>query len=46
MGKTLLLNGQYNATVTGIAANVPENSHFKFSILLSMTTLTEKLNKG
>ena len=44
MGQTLIINGEdYNETsflVTGVVADVPENSHFTFDLLLSFTTFT------
>lgn len=39
IGKTITLNGGMNFEVTGVARNVPENSHFKFDILLSYENL-------
>ncbi len=39
VGKTITLNGGMNFEVTGVARNVPENSHFKFDILLSYENL-------
>ncbi|MFC1725371.1 ABC transporter permease [candidate division KSB1 bacterium] len=39
MGKTLTLNNNYDYTVTGIAENVPHNSHFHFDFLASLVTL-------
>ena len=45
VGKTLSLNGTYTAQVTGLMKNIPDNSHFKADVLVSMTTL-ESLNKG
>ncbi|MCP4726044.1 MAG: FtsX-like permease family protein, partial [bacterium] len=38
MGKTLVLNDSLLFTVSGIAENVPENSHLQFDILISFAT--------
>jgi putative ABC transport system permease protein len=38
LGKTIKIGGGREYAVTGIAKNVPENSHFRFNILLSMET--------
>lgn len=35
IGKTLIYQGEYNLTITGILEKVPENSHLKFNILVS-----------
>jgi putative ABC transport system permease protein len=35
LGKTLTVDGQRNLTVTGVFADVPENSHIKFDILVT-----------
>lgn len=39
VGKQLLLDGKYNTTVTGVMKDIPNNSHFKSDILLSMSSL-------
>ncbi|WP_184545586.1 ABC transporter permease [Mucilaginibacter sp. FT3.2] len=39
VGKQLLLDGKYNATVTGVMKDIPNNAHFKSDILLSMASL-------
>ncbi len=45
VGQTLLLYGDaYTATVTGVMKDIPENSHIKADMLISMSTLTQKLN--
>ena len=41
MGQRLRLEGEYDCTVTGVMQNVPENSHFTFEVLLSMSTRLE-----
>ena len=50
MGQTLIINGgYYNETsfmVTGVVADVPENSHFTFDLLLSFTTFTSAMEEG
>lgn len=45
IGKSLLLDGKYPASVTGVMEDVPHNSHIKFDMLVSVSTL-EKLYKG
>jgi putative ABC transport system permease protein len=45
IGQTLLLTGEgINATVTGVIKDMPENSHIKAEMLVSMSTLTKKFN--
>lgn len=47
MGETLLLRGDNQpVTVTGIMKDMPENSHFKADVILSMITRTQKFNPG
>ena len=47
VGKTLLLSGEgHPATVTGVMKDIPENSMIKADVLVSMTTLTQKLAAG
>ncbi|MGV3558646.1 ABC transporter permease [Larkinella arboricola] len=46
IGKALMLDGQNSATVTGVVADVPDNSHVKFDILVSMATLTRTFAPG
>jgi putative ABC transport system permease protein len=47
IGQTLLLSGEgFPVTVTGVMKNIPENSQIKGDMFVSMSTLTEKLNKG
>ncbi|HTQ29527.1 MAG TPA: ABC transporter permease [Puia sp.] len=47
MGQTVLLtDGNYNAKVTGIMADIPDNSTIKADMLVSMATLTKKFNPG
>ncbi|MBC7828345.1 MAG: ABC transporter permease [Chitinophagaceae bacterium] len=45
IGQTLLLFGEgLPARVTGIMKDIPENSHIKADMLLSMSTLTKRFN--
>lgn len=47
MGETLLLRGDNRAvTVTGIMKDMPENSHFKADVIVSMITRTQIFNPG
>jgi putative ABC transport system permease protein len=47
LGKAVLLtDGSFNATITGIMQDLPENSLVKADMLVSMTTLTQEFNKG
>jgi len=39
IGKTLLINGQQNAAVTGIMKDIPYNSHLRVDMLFSMSSL-------
>jgi putative ABC transport system permease protein len=41
LGKTLTLDGKITATVTGVMKDIPQNSHFKTDILLSMSSLIQ-----
>jgi putative ABC transport system permease protein len=43
IGKSLLLNDKYSVLVTAVIKDVPSNSHFKFDMAVSYTTL-ETLN--
>jgi len=42
LGKSLLLDGKHPVKVTGICKDVPDNSHFNFDMLISVSTM-EKL---
>jgi putative ABC transport system permease protein len=42
MGKTLRIDGRYDVQVTGIARDVPDNSHIKFDFLISYETLNNQ----
>lgn len=44
IGQTLLLSGEgFPAKVTGVMKDIPENSQIKADVVVSMTTLTQKL---
>jgi putative ABC transport system permease protein len=47
IGQTLLLTGRgWPVKVTGLMKDIPENSHIRGDIIVSMSTETENLNKG
>ena len=47
VGQTVLLTGEgFTAKITGIMKDIPENSTIKADMLVSMSTLTRKLNPG
>jgi putative ABC transport system permease protein len=47
LGQTILLSGEgIPAMVTGVMKDIPGNSQIKADMLLSMSTLTQKFNKG
>jgi len=47
IGQTLLLSGEgLPAIVTGVMENIPENSQIKADMFVSMSTLTQRFNKG
>ncbi len=47
MGRTLLVSGQaFPVKVTGVMADIPENSQIKADIVVSMATISRKLNPG
>jgi putative ABC transport system permease protein len=41
MGQRIILENEYDATVTGVMPNIPENSSFDFEVLISMSTRLE-----
>ena len=41
VGQTMLINGKTKAAVTGVMQDIPYNSHFRVSMLFSMTTLID-----
>ena len=43
IGQRLRMDGKYDMTVTGVVQNVPENSHITFDVLVSLSTLLDKL---
>lgn len=46
MGQSLTLTrGQFHGTVTGVMRDLPENSHIKASMIISLTTFTMKLGR-
>lgn len=45
MGKTLTYEGQGEMKVTGVAKDVPDNSHFHFNMLASFATVENYLGK-
>lgn len=46
IGQSLVLGGKYTFKVTGLLRNIPENSHFRTDILISLNTLTGRLYPG
>jgi len=46
IGKVLNFNDQYDVTVTGVFADVPENSHIQFDFLISLNTLEHESQMG
>ncbi|HEX8332208.1 MAG TPA: ABC transporter permease [Segetibacter sp.] len=44
LGQTLKLYDYYPATVTGLMNDIPENSHIKADIVVSMSSLTQKIS--
>jgi putative ABC transport system permease protein len=42
LGKTVNFNNDYDLTVTAVVANVPASSHFRFSGLVSVSTISGK----
>ncbi len=47
VGQTVLLTGEgFTAKITGVMKDIPENSTIKADMLISMSTLTRKLNPG
>jgi putative ABC transport system permease protein len=41
LGKTLILDGKIIATVTGVMKDIPQNSHFRTDMFLSMSSLIQ-----
>lgn len=41
MYQPILVSGKFKATVKGVIEDIPDNSHFKFGILVSMNALKE-----
>jgi putative ABC transport system permease protein len=46
IGKTLSFEGEHNLTVLGILKDIPQNSHFKFDIIISFSSLDKILQSG
>ena len=47
MGQSLTLTrDNFHATVTGVMKDIPENSQLKASMVVSMNTITQRLNRG
>jgi putative ABC transport system permease protein len=47
MGQSLLVSGQgFPVKVTGVMADIPENSQIKVDMIVSMATISRKLNPG
>ena len=42
LNKTLLLDGKITATVTGVMKDIPQNSHFRTDMFLSMSSLIKE----
>ena len=46
IGQTLLVTGEaFPAKVTGVMKDIPENSHIKADLILSISSIVEKFNK-
>jgi putative ABC transport system permease protein len=46
VGKTLRLNDRTDYMVTGVFEEIPDNSHFHFDVLISMTSLEESKSQS
>lgn len=46
VGQTLSLYDYYPAKITGVMEDLPQNSHIKADLLVSMSTLTQNFNPG
>lgn len=46
IGKQILVDDTHEYTVRGVIEDIPSNSHFKFNILYSMSTLVELSDDG
>lgn len=47
IGQPLILTrSKFHATVTAVMKDIPENSQIKASMIISMNTITQKLNRG
>ncbi len=45
MGKKVRMNGEHTMEVTGVAQDVPDNSHIKFDFLISFETLNNNTRR-
>ena len=46
IGKIIRVDDNKEYTVTGVVKNIPSNSHFRFNIFYSISTLVEEDNEG
>jgi putative ABC transport system permease protein len=46
IGKTILVDDTHQFTVKGVIKDIPSNSHFKFNIFYSISTLVERDKEG
>lgn len=46
MGQPLLLDDKFQAFVTGVMKDIPANSHFRTDIVVSLTSVSQKLFPG
>ena len=46
VGETLSLYDYYPAKITGVIEDLPQNSHIKADLVVSMSTLTQTINPG
>ncbi len=44
MGKVLTINGEEAFMISGVFKDIPENSHIKFEVLLSLPTLAKEMH--
>ncbi|MDH5382149.1 MAG: ABC transporter permease, partial [Cyclobacteriaceae bacterium] len=46
LGNILVIDGEYTSVITGVMHDIPENSHFRTDLFVSMTTLLKEWNPG
>ncbi|NJK85121.1 MAG: hypothetical protein HC906_03295, partial [Bacteroidales bacterium] len=46
IGKTVDVDGQYTCTITGVFNDIPQNTHLKFDMLISLNTFPWIMNPG